>query len=1254
LHAALAEQLKTDADQVSRRLTQLRLTEHGRDPARIRELSAMREQLRRLSWRGSYDGLTPEERTLLQQVAARARAGQQQLLADLRQELRLLESAARVRGNLQEAELAAAVSLHLSSHGDGFGAFNYGWLYPLRPRINRVPAYAVLEQALQQAAPDAERAASAPGMFKDTLRPNQARSWQTYLPDKPALGGEVFALAGIHGITLATTADARPAWGTPTDTPDGVDLAFAARQAKVVCGLIDRLSRSERLRGTEAPRNGFSTISGRAKFLRQGELFADQPAPGTVVLGFQGSSRFYGMVDQRGRFSLKGLADKTHSFYKAVLEAYRFDPHSGEPLWVIDKKLTPKDAYRVRMNRRAMESDLVMFAGKGTTLFGLLEPRTFRHLTKADVLDGRREAEPLHWFMSRLDTLDSTIGTFFLEPGTPLKLTLSDTVLRRKLVLINSSDRAPTGVGYDVEDTPALHRTEYHVARDMWDLLRPRIDNLERHGVVNEHIRQLQADGTAAVREAEAAFRERAYDRFAEASARAWALATRVYDDVEKTQKDVLYGVLFYIALFVPFAFCLERLLFAYANIYKRLVALALILFLLVAVIYQVHPAFQLAYSPLVVILAFLIMGLSLIVTLILFFRFEHEMGRLQSRARVASEGEIGRWKAFAAAFLLGVSNLRRRRLRTALTCATLVLLTFTIMSFTAVKSLRMHTRILYSPGASYQGFLLKNVNWSDLPGEAYAAISAFFAGQGLAVPRAWLEEDDATRTSVIPLAFNGRRVDALGMMGLSHAEPQVSGLADILTAGRWFSAGERRAVLISERLAESLGLDPLRPEGQSVSLWGMDFAVTGVFSGRRLQERLDLDGEPLTPVTFPREASAELSEEEVESLESGDDVREFQTRYQHTSADSTVIVPYPTLMAAGGTLKAVAVRPEAREVVATAQVLVDRFGLSLFSGEPEGTFLYHASDTMSYSGVPNIIIPLIISVCIVLNTMIGSVYERKREIAVYTSVGLAPSHVSFLFIAEALAFAVLSVVFGYLLAQTTAWLFAGTALWAGITVNYSSTAGVAAMLLVMAVVLLSAVYPSRVAGQIAIPDVNRSWTLPPANGNTLELVFPFLMTYTEHRSVGGFLYDFFEGHFDVSHGRFSTSHIELAFACETPPVLTGGGDCGRESCATEECLNLRCRVWLAPFDFGIMQQAALRFTPSRSEPGYVEIHVRLTRESGESNAWRRINKGFLHAIRRRLLIWRSLDPADKIRYEDLLAQAAREQSAAAEQAAPA
>jgi hypothetical protein len=347
--------------------------------------------------------------------------------------------------------------------------------------------------------------------------------------------------------------------------------------------------------------------------------------------------------------------------------------------------------------------------------------------------------------------------------------------------------------------------------------------------------------------------------------------------------------------------------------------------------------------------------------------------------------------------------------------------------------------------------------------------------------------------------------------------------------------------------------------------------------------------------------------------------------------------------MALGGKLKSVAIEPVRKEAaVATANTLVDRFGLTLFSGEPEGTYLYNASDTLSYSGVPNIIIPLVISVLIVLNTMISSVFERKREIGVYTSVGLAPSHVSFLFIAEALAFAVISVVLGYLLAQTTARVFSGTWLWAGITVNYSSLAGVAAMLLVIVVVLISVIYPSRVAGQIAIPDVNRSWTLPEAEDNVMSVTLPFLMKYAEYRSAGGYLYDYFKGHEDVTHGVFSADSVRwVSVSPEENPIPATLADSNDRLVTANACLHLSARIWLAPFDFGIMQSTDVWFCPSAEEPGFLEIRVRLLRESGEANAWHRINKIFLNAIRRQLLVWRSLDSAAQAHYAEMLLDAA-------------
>jgi hypothetical protein len=1240
---ALDERIKTEADKISRQLMRLRLKQEDQvDQSFIQELAQERQLLRRLLWQTQYTDLPFEERQMLYRIVSKATKDQEAILSDAKIRLEQLESARKLRSLVKAYDLVSAVSLHLSSNGDGFGAFNYGWLYPFRPRINRVAAYSRLDEVLQEAAKLVEKTHGHTGFFKDTLRPSRRRSWQSYFLDRPALGGEVSALAGYHGVSFVTTDDARPMWGTPYDTLDKLNPAFAMKQSVTICGMIQYLAQAPELNSGIYPRNGFSAVTGRAKFLRHGELFADQPAPGTMLLAYQGPARYHVMVDHMGEFHLRGVADKKHSYHKIILEGYKFDPQNGTPVWAIDKKQTGKSAYRVKMRRRFMETDLVMFACNGTTLFHLLEPRTFRYLTKLNVLDGRREADPLRMFYSRIDTRSSTITTIFLEPGTPLKLTLSDTVLRNKLILTHATESKSQGIGYMVDQWPFLSHTEFMIARDMWALLEPRIANLEKRGIFNERIRKLKEEGTTALKVAKQALRDKIYDRFSEASTRSWALASRVYDDVEKTQKDVLYGVLFYIALFVPFAFCMERLLFSYSNIYKRIIAFCIILVLLIALIYQVHPAFKLAYSPMVVILAFFIMGLSFVVTLIIFFRFEEEMTRLQSRARLVKVGEIGRWKAFVAAFLLGVSNLRRRRLRTTLTCVTLIILTFTIMSFTSVKSMRHHTRILYQTHAPYQGFLLKNVNWHDLPPEAFGTISNAFAGKGVTVPRVWLENEDKTRAARIPVRLDDRIFEAQGLVGLSHEEVRVSALDEILVGGRWLAENERDAILLPERMATNLGIDPSRPEGDVVYLWGMPFRVVGVFSGKQLHERADLDGEPLTPVTFPREISAAMTEVEAEALESGDDIREFQSRYQHTPSDLTMIIPYRTLLAFGGHLKGVAVRPQSQlSIQTTARNLVDRFGLSLFSGELNGTYLYNASDTMSYSGVPNILIPLIISIFIVLNTMISSVYERKREIGIYTSVGLAPSHVSFLFIAEAMALAVMSVVLGYLLAQTSAKLFAETSLWTGITVNYSSLSGVAAMILVILVVLISVIYPSKVAGEIAIPDVNRSWTLPEAKGNILELTLPFLMKYREHRSVGGYLIDYFQGHQDVSHGLFSTGDIEFGFVCPTSPTVTKDEeDCPEEECEIPACLEFSSSVWLAPFDFGIMQKVDFQFCPSRDEPGFLEISVRLTRESGEANAWHRINKGFLHEIRKQLLVWRSFDDQAKDHYAQLLTTA--------------
>ncbi|WP_247648437.1 FtsX-like permease family protein [Pseudodesulfovibrio sp. zrk46] len=1210
------------------------LTEAERQ-VRIKELAARRIQLKRLNWVNSTVADFPlgdKERAVLMDFVSPAIIHQAAILEDATGQLNDIRSAREMRDAIGDRSIAAHVSLYLSSHGDGIGGFDKGFLNDLKPNVNRTAFFRPIDTVFKGAVKKLKDSGSGLAhLFKDTLRPGK-RAWESYLPDRPEMGGEPMALAGFAGLTLATVHDVRPAWGTPYDKPSRMNFEYMKQQGELVKSLMQALANEPIDNAGERSKNQFVTVEGRANLLRKGEIFPDRPGTGMVVLAFQWMTRNYAMVDTAGNFRIPGLANRKVSYHKAVIEAFRFNDETGLADWAIDKPKTGKPAYRIKLKRKVQATDLILFSCTQTTIFDMFDPRTFKFLYRPNLIDGRTEAPPVSYWYSRLDTRRSTLGTLFLEPDTPIKLTLSDTVIDKKVLLLNASEEHPQGLGYIAKQWPVIPLTEYRAARDMWALLGPRIDSLESKGIVNDRIRDLRNLGYDDLVRAEEFREQKQWDKFVEAARASLSKASRVYNDVDKTQKDVLVGVLFYVALFVPFAYCMERLFFSFVDIKKRITAFLGFLGGIIGIVYMVHPAFQLTYSPLVVILAFFILALSLLVSLIIFFRFEREMVELQKRSAHIKLTGISPAAAFGAAFVLGVGNLKRRPVRTFLTFATLVILTFTIMNFTTVKSVRQKGWAKFSDTATYDGLMLKYFNWQDVPVEALSVVETAFEGQGVVAPRVWFDTGftaDKSRAPLIPVTLGDNEAPARGMVGLSPHEPQVSGLDRILIKGRWFHEDEQFVVMLPARIAEQLGVDLDDPEKRVVELWGVKTSVVGIFDDEGLRDNPDLDGEPMTPIVFPNQAATQLSEVEAEAIEDGEDVVATESRYQHIPGYETILVPAKTLLSfPAGKLKGIAVKPNA-ESHAVRGDMGDRFGMLLFKGSDEGTSLYFASDAVNYSGVANILIPLGISILIVLNTMIGSVYERKPEIAVYTSVGLAPPHVAFLFIAEALAFAIISVVVGYLLAQTSSSLLAGTPLWAGMTANYSSTAGVAAMILVIGVVLISAIYPAKVAANIAIPDVNKSWTMPKAKGDELIVVLPFLIKLKEMASAGGFLRRYYMAHHDVSHGAFCTDDMQCNFLDLEQEELRSGLKTGlmdQDVIPDDLCFSIDLRVWLAPFDFGVRQKVKLVFCPSDIYKGFRQVRVIIHREAGELNAWENLNKNFLNDLRKQLLAWRSLD----------------------------
>ena len=187
-------------------------------------------------------------------------------------------------------------------------------------------------------------------------------------------------------------------------------------------------------------------------------------------------------------------------------------------------------------------------------------------------------------------------------------------------------------------------------------------------------------------------------------------------------------------------------------------------------------------------------------------------------------------------------------------------------------------------------------------------------------------------------------------------------------------------------------------------------------------------------------------------------------------------------------------------------------------------------------------------------------------------------------------------------------------------SINYSSTNSLFAIGVVMATVLVSAIYPALRASRSANPGLARSWKMPQASGDELELKFPFTVSAYDITGVVSFLAEHFRRHDDAGLGGFAASNVGIA--------RTGAGN-----------LELSADLALAPFDLGVTQHLTLTAVPSEIE-GVDEVAVRITRLSGAASDWHRANRVFLRDLRKQFLLWRTLstEAIEQYRMETLQA----------------
>lgn len=856
---------------------------------------------------------------------------------------------------------------------------------------------------------------------------------------------------------------------------------------------------------------------------------------------------------------------------------------------------------------------VLLFECQRLDVFGLFDPRYLDQIDRIEILDARRGDRAQFTNIFARDAM----AAVFMPRGTSIQpfawqLLGAKGDLANRLIMTNATEAKPEGVGFTTVDRAVIGAPAYRTARDFYQLNEKRRRELETFGISNDVIDELHGKSKTQLDAASAALEARDYLAWQQAAASAWALQSQVYSNLIDTSNGIIKGIIFLLLGVIPFAYFFERLVIASTSVYRQILWFALFFAAMVGALWF-HPAFRISNAPLMILLAFLILILSSTVVYILFGKFEEEIARLRGAAAGAHSANLKRGAVLGAAISLGLSNMRRRGTRTALTLVTLVLLTFTLLAFTSVReSVQITPRIIEDAAHQPAHILIRQRLWRTLPPQVVPVARSLAGENALIARRYWWASERAETSWLLPVQKSDASATffANGIVGLDPTESQFhrEPLDSLLPQWSRYEADPALSICwLPQDVQPLLNVQA----GDEVLLLGRRLVVAGFFDADKFTQFKTLTGDDLAPVDASNAnaaptVTAALNPEDLATLP--------ETATRTLPARSIAIVPAWVLQQNLGRLTSVAVKlsgVEDAKVLEAADEFARRSAFAVFASDGRQSRSINAAQSSRPQDLGSVIIPIVIAGVIVLNTMLGAVAERTREIHVYTSVGLAPAHVGMLFLAEAAALGTLGVVFGYIFGQGLATILSWTNLMGGVALNYSSMAAVWTMGLVLALVMFSAVWPARSATRVAAPSLKRDWVLPKPQGDELVVDLPFTVNEHAARGVCAFLEEYFVTITQSGAGRFTADHLQ-AFSQQASNGRTIRG--------------LRARVWLAPYDLGVIEALELAIHPTVDDNVF-EVRIQITREAGNPGTWYRLNRPFLTEVRKQFLLWRTVSP---------------------------
>lgn len=1059
------------------------------------------------------------------------------------------------------------------------------------------------------------------------------------------LDAEPFQLAKIPAISFLTFQDTRPTVFTPNDVYERLNWQHLEPQIRFALFTLDKVLNdiSTVFRGswdTIKPRRievdpvngGFGFVSVYVDVVEYDPTVPTlyKPVSNALVvvykrdwyynvMGSLAVTQFdppYGkiveMTDEMGRARIVGLAPP--EIFIGNVEVYAYKVENGRLVYVPDMGPNGLARFLPYPPKLSMDTVLKAVAFKAA---GLLAPfiavpdkpwplATFNMYGKASyVIPYTRYVSPypvsISIFYPNLAPPDSyyyaidyvnRFAVIYAPPDTRICAIVGvGSEQRRSVMLLNLSEGNINGykLGRAGSLQFVVHAFQTYIA-ELMSLARERYGKAEASGVYDPTSAELmkRVEGYGSVAKLGSTWA-------------AWSSALQLYERTRGMSLDFATATLIVMLMIVPFAVLGEKLFFGRGGVW-RLAYIVLVAAATFAVFALLHPGFSIVYSTYALSLAVVMAALSIPALFFMFLLFNRSLSQVRRERLGVHALERETFDLLVAAMATGIENMRRRPLRTVLTLVTVVLVVMSLIALTSVVPILKVMASSYESQATFSGILIKSPSHEPIDPIAVDVLANLVGSKYVIAPRYWLYPPIVGEEFILTSGKGSTTFAAA--MGLAPAE--LNGSLKELGVDPTVFSRITSSCLLPKTIASALGVDI----GDTVRFAGYELLVAGVFDDSLAEQVV-------------RDIADRAGERAY-----GDRPFDLVTITQVQRLDETARLPWSSLVIInaevmkelpGSFIHSIVLLPKnsvgEMELATTAEEIYRVFsGFEVHAGSEGKAILISSRYVQEFFGFNFIIVPMLISGMVLMTTILGSIHERIREAWTYSALGLAPTQVGGMFLAEVIAYAVLGVTLGYAFGIAFARATNFAVLTGGVIgMNYSSSSVLVSLAVTFLMVLLSAFYPFLRVSKLVTPSLERKWKIPTkARGDVWEVPLPF--TFKEWEMVAGlvmYLCEFFENRRERI-GTFAVMNYE--------PYSEPGK------------VGVRATIWLAPYEQNLVQEVDIALVKSVTEARYVTV-MTAKRASGPYDTWLKSSEIFIRELREQFLTWRLLSPGERSSY---------------------